>query len=113
QVLRQFNGFGQLTREYQSADGAVDTLSTPSVQYTYSEAADGANNSRLTSIIYPDGYTVNYNYDGGVEDAISRLTSLSDSTGTLESYGYLGLNTVIGRDHPQPGLNLADTLDQF
>src|SRR5579885_1348460 len=69
--------------------------------------AGGANHSRLTGIIYPNGYTVSYNYASGLDDTLSRLTSLSDNTGTLESYKYLGLSTVVERDHPQPGVNLT------
>ena len=109
QVLRQFNGLGQITAEYQSDSGAVDTSTTPVVQYSYTEMADGVNNSRLTSITYPDGYVLNYNYgdSGSLNDTISRLDSLSDSTGTLESYKYLGLDTVVERDHPQTGVNLT------
>ena len=34
---------------------------------------------------------LDYNYGSGLDDSISRLTSLSDSSGTLESYLYLGL----------------------
>ena len=79
------------------------------VQYAYTEMAGGVNNSRLTSITYPDGYVVNYNYgtSGSLNDTISRLDSLSDSSGTLESYKYLGLDTVVERDHPQTGVNLT------
>jgi RHS repeat-associated protein len=36
--------------------------------------------------------------------SISRPSSLSDSTGTLESYKYLGLGTVVERDHPESTL---------
>src|SRR5207245_2338312 len=96
---------------FQSASGAVNTSTTPSVQYTYSGAASG-NNSRLTSIVYPDGYTVTYNYASGVNDAISRLSSLSDSTGTLESYTYQGLDAVVGTSD-QASVNETITLDQF
>jgi len=38
---------------------------------------------------------------------ISRLASLSDTSGTLESYDYLGLSTVIRRAHSQPGVDLT------
>ncbi|OWK38392.1 RHS repeat-associated core domain-containing protein [Fimbriiglobus ruber] len=56
---------------------------------------------------YPDGYVVNFNYAAGLDDAIGRLTSLSDGTGTLEAYQYLGLGTVVERDHPESGVNLT------
>jgi RHS repeat-associated protein len=69
--------------------------------------ASGANHSRLISLTYPNGRVLNYNYASGLEDTISRLTSLSDSSATLEAYSYLGLNTVVKRGHPQPGVDLT------
>ena len=60
----------------------------------------GQNNSRLTSITYPNGKVLNYNYNTGVDSTISRLSSLSDNSGTLESYAYLGLGTVVKRARP-------------
>ena len=50
QVQRQFNGLGQLTREWQSHSGAANTSTTLKVQYAYSEMAGGANHSRLTTM---------------------------------------------------------------
>ncbi|MFO0929436.1 MAG: SdrD B-like domain-containing protein [Gemmataceae bacterium] len=107
QVRRVYNGLGQLTREYQAVDGAVDPATTPHVGYNYSEMAGGANHSRLTVMTYPDGKVLSYNYAAGLDDAISRLSSLSDSSGILESYDYLGLGTVVRRAHPQPGVDLT------
>jgi len=57
------------------------------------------------SMTYPDGYTLDYNYNSGLDASISRLSSISDSTGVLESYKYLGLDTVVERDHPQIDVN--------
>src|SRR5579884_3188682 len=107
QVQDVYNGLGQLTGEYQSHSGAVVQGTTPEVQYAYNEMSNGENNSRLVSMTYPNGYVLNYNYSSGLNDGISRLSSLSDSSGTLESYLYLGLNTVVERDHPQTGINLS------
>jgi RHS repeat-associated protein len=107
QVQDVFNGLGQLTGEYQSHSGAVNTSTTPEVQYAYVEMASGANNSRLTSITYPNGYVLTHNYSSGLNNTISRLSSLSDTTGTLESYSYLGLDTVVIRSHPQPTIDLT------
>ena len=139
QIMRLFNGFGQLTQEFQSASGAVDPATTPSVQYSYStpagyeETVSGsssgsgsgsgsssaysryiseANNSRLTAIIYPDSYTVNFTYNSGTDDAISRVSSLSDTGGTLASFTYQGLGTVMSTSFGS-GINSAITLDQF
>jgi RHS repeat-associated protein len=107
QVEDVYNGLDQLTQEYQSVNGAVNTATTPSIQYVYTEMAGGANNSRLTEVIYPDGYTVNYNYAAGLDNSISRVSSVSDNTGTLESYQYLGQLTPVEMDHPEPGVNLT------
>jgi RHS repeat-associated protein len=107
QVQRSFNGLGQLTKEYQSHSGAVNTSTTPNVQYAYTEMAGGANHSRLTSITYPNNKVLTYNYTSSLNDSISRLSSLSDGTGTLESYDYLGLGTVVRRAHSQPGVDLT------
>ncbi len=105
QVQDVYNGLGQLTGEYQSHSGAVVPGTTPEVQYGYTEMSGGQNNSRLTQLVYPSGYVVYYNYASGLDSSISRLSSLSDGTGTLESYKYLGLGTVVERDHPQNHVN--------
>src|SRR5258708_3496090 len=75
QVQRAFNGLGQLTQEWQSHAGVVNTGTTPSVQYGYMLMAGGANNSRLTSMTYPNGKVLHYNYGtaGLLNDKISRL----------------------------------------
>jgi RHS repeat-associated protein len=114
-----FNGLGQLTTEYQSHSGAVNTSTTPKVQYAYVEMAGGANNSRLTSETYPSGRVLNFNYNAGVDSSISRLSSISDSSATLESYAYLGADTVVKRIHPQSvdltyvGTGTGDGGDQY
>jgi RHS repeat-associated protein len=107
QVEELYNGLGQLTADYQSYSGLVNTASTPVVQYAYAEMAGGANNSRPVSLTYPNGRQLTYNYAAGLDSSISRLTSISDSSGTLESYLYLGLSTVVERDHPQTHVNLT------
>ncbi len=107
QVQLVYNGLSQLTGDYQSHSGAVNTSSTPKVQYAYTEMSGGQNNSRLTSMTYPSGYVLNFNYNAGLDSNISRLSSISDGGGTLESYKYLGLATVVERDHPQNNVNLT------
>jgi RHS repeat-associated protein len=117
QVLRQYNGLGQLTAEYQAHAGAVllgGANPTPAVQYAYSQmqnsASQYANHSRLLRMTYPNGRVVYDTYASGLDDTISRLTALSDNadgTGVLEAYAYLGLDTVVQRTRPQPGEQLT------
>jgi RHS repeat-associated protein len=107
QVQRTFNGLGQLKIEYQSHSGAVNTGTSPKVQYTWSEIPSQVNHSRLVSITYPNGKVLTFNYASGVNNNISRLSSISDTSGTLESYDYLGVDTVVRRAHSQPGVDLT------
>ena len=48
-----------------------------------------------------------YNYSSCLNSTISRLSSLSDSSGPLESYSYMGLGTVVVRSHPQINVDLT------
>jgi RHS repeat-associated protein len=107
QVQNAYNGLGQLTAQYQAVRGAVNTATTPAVLYSYAELSGGQNNSRPTGMTYPSGYALSYNYNPGLDNNISRLSSISDSGGVLESYRYLGLDTVVERDHPQTNVNLT------
>jgi RHS repeat-associated protein len=111
QVTRAYNGFGQMTSEWQSHNGLVDAATTPQVQYAYSQGV-GGNHSRPTRITYPDGYQVNYAYSG-IDSAVSRATSLSGlranaaTAVTLEAFKYLGAATVIERARPEVNITLS------
>ncbi len=115
QVENFYNGLGQITAQYQSVSGAVDTSTTPYVGYAYSSPSNG---SLLTSMTYPNGRTIDYNYsgsnlNGALDAAIGRLDSISDGANSgdpgqvLEQYSYLGLSTIVARNHPQTGINLT------
>jgi RHS repeat-associated protein len=109
----QYNGFGQLTAEYQSVSGLVDASpsGTPELQYGYSSAMLG---SRLTSMTYPNGRVIFYGYDGNaLDNALGRVDNLADSDGThLADYTYLGLSTIVGQAFGD-GVTETTTLDQF
>jgi RHS repeat-associated protein len=107
QVQRAFNGLGQLVTEYQSHSGAVNTGSSPKVQYAYSEMASGVNHSRPISMTYPNSRVLDFNYGVALDDSISRFSALKDGSTTLESYDYLGLGTVVKRGHAQSGVDLT------
>jgi RHS repeat-associated protein len=112
QVTRGYNGFGQLTSEWQSHTGLVDPATSPRVQYAYSQGVRG-NHSRLTRITYPDAYAVDYAYTAGIDAAVSRPTSLSGQQAgstaavTLEAFKYLGVGTVIERSRPEVNVTLS------
>ena len=98
QVQDVYNGYGQLVTQYQEHSGAVNTGSSLKVQYTYSQPT-GSNFSRMTAMIYPNGRQLDYIYNTGLDSAISRVSGLSDDSGTGagndQSYTYLGLNTIV------------------
>jgi RHS repeat-associated protein len=109
EVLKEFNGFGQMTVEYQSHDGTVDPNGTPKVQYGYDDAANtNSNHARMTTVTYPRGWQLEYLYEG-FDNTISRLTALHDpKTSTrMEEYQYLGAGTVVRRAHPERGIDLS------
>jgi len=97
QVEDVYNGFGQLTKEYQEHSGAVNTGSSLYVGYDYDST--GTNDSRLTAMIYPNGRQLDYVYNSGLDSDISRISALADDggsdAGTIQSYTYLGLSTIV------------------
>jgi hypothetical protein len=75
----------------------VVIATTPKVQYAYSFTTGGTmNHSRLTTLTYPNGRALAYNYaadvtvnpGSGVNDSISRLTKIVDGATSLENYDY-------------------------
>ncbi|WP_166442703.1 RHS repeat domain-containing protein [Phragmitibacter flavus] len=104
QVVRGFNGIGCLTTEYQSHGGAV-TVSTPRVQYQCTSATD--NIQRRTSITYPNGRQLDYEYgsSGGIDDVLNRVQSVHDDDLTvLAEYQHVGLGLPSITTLPQPGI---------
>ena len=82
-------------------------MTTPSVQYSY--ASGTSNTVRPTSVTYPNGRAVTFDYgtSGGIDDSASRVASLVDSDGAsthLADYSFLGLNTVVQQDSPEADL---------
>ena len=115
QVQDAYDGWGNLIEEWQAHDGAVDTQTTPGVQYVYDDGAtDGvAKYLRLTDVIYPNGQDVQYHYGDPETDAtdyvMSRLSSISDSesSATDAAYTYLGLSTIVVEDYVQSQTKLT------
>ena len=114
QVERVYNGLNQLTNEYQAHNSSgVNTSTSPQIQYSYNTNFDtmssGENNSRLNSMTYPNGRILDYVYNSGLDASITRVSALADDiTGThLEDYLYLGLGTIVERDHAETGFNLS------
>lgn len=104
QVQWAYNDFSQMTTSYQSHSGAVNTGTSPKVQYGY---ADGSNNTlRPTSLTYPDGRVLTYDYGtaGGMDDKASRVSGIKDGATTLAGYTYLGLGSVVEVDYTQPNV---------
>jgi RHS repeat-associated protein len=100
-----YNSFGQVTADYQSHSGAVNTGSSPNVQYAY--ASGSANTIRPTNVTYPNGRVVTYGYDSSssMADALSRVAAVIDNDGGathLADYSYLGQQSFVETDYTQP-----------
>jgi hypothetical protein len=105
EVLRYYNGLMQVTTEFQSESGPVNTITSPKVQYSYSYMTSGANHSRLLATIYPNNRNVAMNYATGIDSNVSRVSNMTDGSGMLESYLYLGAGTIVSRNKSQIGVD--------
>ena len=107
EVKYVYNDFGQLITEYQQHDSAVNTSTSPKVQYQY---LTGSNNTiRPTKTIYPNGRELSYNYGttNSTNDILGRVASLIDddpSNTHLADYTYIGANTIIETASPEPDI---------
>ena len=104
------NNFGQSIKTYQAHAGPVDVMTTPSVQMGFANGS--ANTIRPTSLTYPSGRVLTYDY--GVSTSInsnaSRIASLIDSDAGsthLADYSYLGLTSVAEQTSPQPAIQFT------
>eukprot|EP00456_Euglypha_rotunda_P092145 TRINITY_DN96_c2_g4_i2.p1 TRINITY_DN96_c2_g4~~TRINITY_DN96_c2_g4_i2.p1 ORF type:complete len:480 (+),score=98.55 TRINITY_DN96_c2_g4_i2:574-2013(+) len=104
EVLFVYNNFGQLITDYQSHAGAVNTSTTPKVQYGFANGS--ANTVRPTTITCPNGRVLTFDYStsGTMPDACSRIDSIKDSSQTLVQYAYLGVKTFVTADYQQPNV---------
>ena len=111
QVQLAYNDMGQVQTEYQEHLGNVNTATSLYTQYSYAGAANGY---RLASIQYPESASqsgsrqVNFSYGatGSTDAAINRLSAITDSSGTLASYQYLGLDTMVSENYQAAGVQL-------
>ncbi len=111
-IERTYNSYGQLVTEQQQHGEAV-TSSSPQVSYAYDDASSGSNEIRINQMTYPNGRVLNYGYDNStLDNTLNRVDYLADDGGSsagnhLEDYLYLGLGTIVERDHAETGTNLT------
>ena len=117
QVQYVYDGWGNEAKEWQAQTGAVDSGSTPNVQYVYADGAvDGvAQFVRLTDVVYPNGRDISNGYgtSGSVDDIMSRLVTISDTSGTIASYTYLGADVIASQNDEQPQIALDYSAGNF
>ena len=116
EVRYEYDGWGNLYREYQEHDGTVDA-NTLFVQYDYDDGATGgvAQYVRLAEVTYPNGREVQYGYGtaGAIDDIMSRLATIGDGTNTHASYKYLGAERIVAEDYEDIAVRLDYTADNF
>ncbi|MCG3180448.1 MAG: hypothetical protein BIFFINMI_02809 [Phycisphaerae bacterium] len=118
-----FDDMGMLDKEYQSHHGAVDTGTTPYVQYNRDPATvAGAYTKglRTSSVRYPNGRLEHYGYgaSGSRDEMISRVATINDDQQALgggtpglpgqavTSYAYNGAGMIVQENYPVPGVKL-------
>jgi len=112
QVRIEYNAAALPIGEYQSHQGAVDMANTPRVAYGYDETLSGdefAHGLRRSSLTYPNGRILRYEYSPGADSHLNRTSFLADDDsggiGThLAEYTRLGLDQFVRVVSPQPRL---------
>ena len=109
----EYDDAALLDKEYQEHAGAKDG-STPYVGYNYDTSASSGEfikGLRPSSLRYPNGRLVHNTYgtSGSAADTLNRLDAIKDDSGgspgtSLAEYSYLGGNTIIQVDYPEPDL---------
>jgi len=96
-----YNGFAQLATEYQSHSGAVNTGTTPKVQYAYADGSSGY--ARRISMTSPDGTVTGYGYGiaGGASDAFNRVEQITNGGKVVANYSFLGVNQPVITTYPE------------
>lgn len=115
QILNVYNGLDMMVRQYQEHIGAV-TETSLHVDFNFDMTVVGDDYSkgvRPTSIVYPSGRYVHYDYGvaGGDGDKLSRIAEIKDDDNStvLAAYDYLGANRVVIEDYVQPQVKLDYT----
>jgi RHS repeat-associated protein len=108
QVLKTFNGFGQLAIEQQSISGGVGA-GTPTIVYSY-EVSN--NSSRRVQIMYPNGRFIGYSYGstGSIDDLTNRISVITDSeigAQPVARYSRRGINSTVIIEYPEAGSELT------
>ena len=96
-----YDGFAQLATEYQSHNGAVNTGTSPKVQYAYADGSSGY--ARRISMTSPDGTVTGYGYGsaGGASDAFNRVEQITNGGKVVASYSFLGVNQPVITTYPE------------
>lgn len=96
-----YNGFGQLTTEYQSHSGAVNTSTSPKVQYAYANGSSGY--ARRNSMASPDSTQISYGYGsaGAASDVLNRIEQITNGSTVLAGYSFLGANKPVITTYPE------------
>jgi RHS repeat-associated protein len=95
----EYDKFGVVKKIYQEWTGAVNTGTSPKVQYAYSFPTDGTTGLRVTSVTHPDGTVVTYEYNSGTDDTLSRLSGKKKAGAWIFQEEYLGLGRIVQRKY--------------
>ena len=103
-----YDDFGNLKEDIQSVQGAV-TGSTLKVGYAHANGTD--NTTRLQTTTYPSGRVIGRGYGAAdsTDDWLSRLATVSDVSNSFDvaGYTYIGADTTVESNYPQPAVKLT------
>jgi hypothetical protein len=116
EIQYEYNDFSQVTKSYQSHEGAVNTSTTPKVQYAYDASLSGSSfnrQHRLESVTYPNGRVIYYDYDASnvtypsnFMPRVRRIRETNSSGTILAQYDYNGVGRLAIADLQEPDVKL-------
>ena len=108
EVEYEYNDFGQMKTEYQQHGSAVNTSTSPKVQYGYANGS--GNTTRRESLTYPNANVLDFEYGTGAGDELSRVEKLAWKSTDVVEYDYLGLANPVIVTYPQPSTDVEYNL---
>ena len=108
QVQFAYDGFGQVTEDYQEHEGAVDVEESRRVSYEYATGGV-ANTARLKKMVYARTLAYDYGTAGEIDDLLDRVRSIRDDVSgpILARYTKRGVNATVKVEYLAPQVELT------
>lgn len=98
-------GISSFDQDWDSAVGGGGSLATRGITYDYALSTGGRRSYRKTKQTLPSGREFSFTYAAGIDNALSRVSTLMDDRRRVTSYKYLGASRVVGTNYGVPDVH--------